>query len=102
MKEREKSPDTLCREIALLNAKIGDLERENLKLKNIEDKSTEVDKYRLLFENESDAVMVFDAETLSLEDANRAALELFNYEKDEFLKLRSSISRTRRTRPSPR
>ena len=40
-----------------------------------------------MFESESDAVVVFDAETLKLEDVNQAALELFGYSKQQFLKL---------------
>lgn len=42
------------------------------------------EKYRQLFENESDAVMIFDAETLLFEDANRATLDLYGYSKKEF------------------
>jgi PAS domain S-box-containing protein len=45
------------------------------------------ERYRQLFENESDAVMVFDAETLRFEDANKATLALFGYAKEEFLTL---------------
>jgi PAS domain S-box-containing protein len=45
------------------------------------------EKYRQLFENESDAVMIFDAETLRFEDANRATLNLYGYSKEEFLTL---------------
>jgi PAS domain S-box-containing protein len=45
------------------------------------------EKYRELFENESDAVMIFDAETLRFEDANRATLDLYGYAKEEFLTL---------------
>jgi PAS domain S-box-containing protein len=45
------------------------------------------ERYRLLFEGESDAVVIFDAETLKLEDANQAALDLFGYSKEQFLKL---------------
>ena len=45
------------------------------------------EKYRQLFENESDAVMIFDAETLRFEDANRATLDLYGYSKEEFLTL---------------
>jgi len=44
-------------------------------------------KYRQLFESESDAVMVFDAETQQFEDANPATLDLFGYAKAEFLEL---------------
>jgi PAS domain S-box-containing protein len=44
-------------------------------------------RYRQLFDHESDAVVVFDAETLQFEDINRAALNLFGYSKTEFLNL---------------
>jgi len=44
-------------------------------------------KYRQLFENESDAVMIFDADTLLFEDANQATLNLFGYSKKEFQSL---------------
>jgi PAS domain S-box-containing protein len=45
------------------------------------------EKYRQLFERDSDAVMIFDAETQQFEDANPATLELFGYSKEEFLNL---------------
>jgi diguanylate cyclase (GGDEF)-like protein/PAS domain S-box-containing protein len=45
------------------------------------------ERYRQLFESESDAVMVFDIETLQFEDANWAALELYGYSKEAFLRL---------------
>lgn len=44
-------------------------------------------RYQQLFESESDAVVVFDAETLKFDDANKAALGLFGYTKEEFLDL---------------
>ncbi len=44
-------------------------------------------KYRELFKNESDALMIFDAETLLFEDANQATLDLYGYTKPQFLKL---------------
>ncbi len=47
------------------------------------------DKYRQLFENDSDAVMIFDAETHRFEDANRSALHLYGYSKKEFLSLKA-------------
>jgi PAS domain S-box-containing protein len=46
------------------------------------------EKYRQLFENDSDAVMIFDAETRQFEDANQATLDLYGYSKDEFLTLK--------------
>jgi PAS domain S-box-containing protein len=45
------------------------------------------EKYHLLFENESDAIMILDIETSLFEDMNEASLNLFGYEREEFLKL---------------
>ena len=45
------------------------------------------EEFRQLFENESDAIIVFDATFLRIENANQAALDLFKYDKDDFLKL---------------
>jgi len=45
------------------------------------------EKYRQLFESDSDAVMIFDAETRQFEDANPATLDLFGFSKAEFLAL---------------
>ena len=45
------------------------------------------ERYRQLFNNESDAVMIFDATSKQIEDANPATLDLFEYSKDEFLNL---------------
>ena len=44
-------------------------------------------RYRQLFDSESDAVVVFDAETMQFEDVNQAAVDLFGYSKKEFLSL---------------
>jgi PAS domain S-box-containing protein len=44
-------------------------------------------RYRQLFDSESDAVVVFDVETMQFEDVNPAALNLFGYSKSEFLNL---------------
>jgi PAS domain S-box-containing protein len=61
------------------------LEREH---KRAETKLRESEaRYRQLFDHESDAVVVFDAETLQFEDINQAALNLFGYSKTEFLNL---------------
>ena len=45
------------------------------------------ERYRQLFDGESDAVVVFDAETMQFEDVNQAAVDLFGYSKKEFLKM---------------
>ncbi len=41
-------------------------------------------KYRRLFTNESEAFLVIDAETYRFEDVNPAALDLFEFSKEEF------------------
>jgi PAS domain S-box-containing protein len=46
------------------------------------------EKYRQLFESDSDAMMIFDSETQQFEDANPATLDLFGYSKEEFLTLK--------------
>jgi PAS domain S-box-containing protein len=43
------------------------------------------EKYRLLFNAESDAVMVFDGESRKLIDMNNAAVQLYGYGHEEFL-----------------
>ncbi len=44
-------------------------------------------KYRQLFETETDAIMIFDAETKRCIDVNNAAICLYGYSKEEFLSL---------------
>jgi len=44
-------------------------------------------RFRHLFENGSDAALIFDALTQRFEDANPAALDLYGYSKEEFLTL---------------
>lgn len=65
------------------------LQQEVMERKRAEEALRESkDRYYQLFENESDAVMIFDAETLRIEDANRAALDMYGYRKEEFLTLK--------------
>lgn len=45
------------------------------------------ERYHLLFENTSDAIMLFDTETLMFETANQATLEMFGYTLKEFCSL---------------
>jgi len=46
-------------------------------------------KYHSLFESVTDAIIVFDSETLEIIDVNSAALRLYGYSRDEFLTLKS-------------
>jgi PAS domain S-box-containing protein len=45
--------------------------------------------YRLLFSAESDAIVVVDAETMGIVDANEAALSLYGYQRGELLGLKA-------------
>ncbi len=45
------------------------------------------EKYRKLFGSASDAIIVFDAEGESVLDVNKAALDLYGYTEEQFLKL---------------
>ena len=45
------------------------------------------EKYRLLFEGESDAILVFDGPSRRIIDVNPAALNLYGYSREEFLKM---------------
>ncbi|MCG6876126.1 MAG: PAS domain S-box protein [Betaproteobacteria bacterium] len=46
------------------------------------------ERYRLLFEMESDAILLVDVDTLDLRDVNRAAAELYGYTRDELLRMK--------------
>lgn len=45
------------------------------------------EKFRSIFHSEKDAILVFDAETLKFFEVNDAALDLYGYTQEEFLKL---------------
>ncbi len=45
------------------------------------------EKYRLLFDNEKDAILLIDTETSRLIDANTAAVHLYGFSKEELLKM---------------
>lgn len=45
------------------------------------------EKYRLLFSAESDAIIIFDAQTLQVVEANDAAALLYGYDREEFPRL---------------
>jgi PAS domain S-box-containing protein len=47
-------------------------------------------RYRLLFEMESDAIVVTDARTLEILDANRAAERLWGYSREELMHLKAT------------
>ncbi len=60
--------------------------RDRTKWKKVEDSLRQSEeKYRSLFEMESDAILLIDDETLEILDANAAALMLYQYSKEELL-----------------
>jgi PAS domain S-box-containing protein len=48
------------------------------------------EKYRLLFEAESDAIFMIDADSGEILDTNPAASRIYGYSKDEFLKMKNT------------
>ncbi len=48
------------------------------------------EKYRQLFTTESDAIVIFDEETNLVKDINDAALNLYGYDRKEFLQLKAT------------
>ncbi len=46
------------------------------------------EKYRLLFSHEKDAILLSDAETMTIQDANESAVELWGYSREELLGMR--------------
>ena len=64
-------------------------EKNVFRSKKIEEKLQESEeKYRQLFRTVTDAIIVFEAETLQFIDANDAALNLYGYTRKEFLDLK--------------
>jgi len=87
-KHRDHLEKMVAERTAELTKTNEQLEREIIEREQMENALRESEeKYRELFENESDAVMIFDAASLQFEDANRATLDLYGYSKEEFLAL---------------
>lgn len=62
--------------------------RDSTERKQLEDELRDSEKkYRRLFENTSNGIVIFDSETLRFEDVNMACSNLYGYSKEEFLSL---------------
>jgi PAS domain S-box-containing protein len=62
--------------------------RDITERKNLEEKlKISEEKYRLLFSTEQDAIIIVDAESKRIVDANISALNLYGYSKEEILEL---------------
>jgi PAS domain S-box-containing protein len=75
-----------------LRASEQQLAQLNLELElRVEKRTAELqeseEKYRLVFESESDAIMIFDGQTRQFIDINSAAEKLYGYPRQDFLKL---------------
>jgi PAS domain S-box-containing protein len=53
------------------------------------------EKYRKLFESESDAIIIFDSDTRQFFDVNDAAVRLYGYTREEFLRLTYGVITTK-------
>jgi PAS domain S-box-containing protein len=88
MGDEEKTIKELRAELATLRQRIQQL--ENLELEHqetLEDLREREANYHLLFSAETDAIIIVDAETKRITDANEAAERLYDYSREEFLKL---------------
>jgi PAS domain S-box-containing protein len=73
-----------------LEQRVKELEQEAGDRKQAQDALRESEaSYRLLFSAEPDAIIIVDARTKRIVDANAAALTLYGYSRDEFLRLRA-------------
>jgi PAS domain S-box-containing protein len=65
------------------------IDRDITRRKDLEHKlKMSEEKYRLLFTTENDAIIIVDAESRRIVDANGSALQLYGYGKEEILKLK--------------
>ncbi len=64
-----------------LQQKIRELEKERQELMESEE------KYRTLFENDADAILIYDPDTLFIIDANAATSKIYGYARDELIGL---------------
>jgi PAS domain S-box-containing protein len=73
-----------------LEQRVKELEREAGDRKRAQDALRESEaSYRLLFSAEPDAIIIVDYRTKQIIDANAAALTLYGYSRDEFLRLKA-------------
>ena len=91
MGDEEKTIRELGEELAVLRQRIRQLEKLELEhketLENLREREA---NYRLVFSAETDAIIIVDAETERITDANEAAEKLYGYSQEEFLKLKAT------------
>ena len=88
MGDEERIIKELREELATLRQRVQQLERlESAHKETLEDLRDREANYRLLFSAETDAIIIVDADTERITDANQAAENLYGYSREEFLKL---------------
>lgn len=91
MSDERKTKRQLIDELVELRSRIEELEASEAGHRRVEEglRASE-ERYRLLFAQSPDAVVVIDPETTQAIDCNEQVLQLLGYSRDEFLKLRIS------------
>ena len=88
MGDEERTITELREELVTLRQRIRQLEKIELEHREtLEDLREREANYRLLFSAETDAIIIVDAETRRITDANEAAEKLYGYNREEFLRL---------------
>lgn len=89
MKDKNKTREQLINELTGLRQRLAGSQALEARCKKAKQALRESEnKYRQLFLAETDAIVLFDAETLQFIDINNAAQSLYGYTKEEFLKLK--------------
>jgi PAS domain S-box-containing protein len=88
MKDSDKDKDELICDLSKLRQRFIELEKDKDERKQSEDILEESEKrYKKIITTSIDAILIFDAGTTQVLDVNNAALKLYGYTKEEFLKL---------------
>lgn len=91
MDETSEREAKLIEELGALRASVAELKRVEAELREAQEalRATQ-EMHRQILSAESDAIITFDGDTLQIQDANDAALELYGYGREEFLDLRAT------------
>ncbi len=84
-----KGREELVVELEAARQRIAELETSPDRKQTEEALRESEEKYRLLFDNESDAIFIVDGETLDILDANPVALALYGYTREEILTMKA-------------
>ena len=90
MKDREKTKKQLIEELAELRQRVGELEKTGPEGKQVEEQLRESEeRYRTLFEAESNAIFLVDEDSGEIVDANPAAVRLYGYSREELSRMKA-------------